>query len=602
MHSNLIIFGFEINPKYGGKFSEVLTAEEWRKFTHAMSTGLDSGLRINDNSILVECEENSKYQYKLVIYDNTFDDNPLEKVYAIGNIDYNKTDGNKIANFIIKLEENNYDSKKVFRQLLRDYTKQFKLILGQYKIKSKQFNDIGRNSVKNGRVNEGHSNGTRTNQEIGQELSAGVKEKFSLDEDYDFTDEKAGAIHDTLNFSIDEEYDDWLVNDDGKNNINDLIKEAVALETTREIGFYYLDKKRTQSIFKRTGYQLPRTLNNLSSNVIIRTIDDNVNRKINNITQSQQFKRWFGDWQNKPQNASKAVDGNGEPLVLNHQTEKEFTTYVSIKNPLIVNNRSELVNFYDKNVQGYTKAKSSIDTVRENITEQTEVKNGEKIDVEKFSIADDIVDDNGTHYGKGVVLDTKIFKNKKPRDWGKILKKFVYDNLAGKQITVFDENNNERVIEFARLNERVKKDGANNPHKVIDKLARKTDNNSRLAVAHSAEIVEVSNFESNNPTHTHQWLDENGWEYRNVYLINRKGEIYKATLNIGKSKDGRNILYDINKISNIGHGVVFSNGVEKIDTKRNSLINPNVAKTNVSQNIKNVNEKFSVDEDIDEKG
>lgn len=31
------------------------------------------------------------------------------KVYAIGNIDYNKTDGNKIANFIIKLEENNYD-------------------------------------------------------------------------------------------------------------------------------------------------------------------------------------------------------------------------------------------------------------------------------------------------------------------------------------------------------------------------------------------------------------------------------------------------------------------------------------------------------------
>lgn len=237
------------------------------------------------------------------------------------------------------------------------------------------------------------------------------------------------------------------------------------------------------------------------------------------------------------------------------------------------------------------------DTAKENITEQTEVKNGEKIDVEKFSIADDIVDDSGTHYGKGVVLDTKIFKNKKPRDWGKILKKFVYDNLAGKQITVFDENNNERVIEFSRLNERVKKDGANNTHKVIDKLARKTDNNSRLAVAHSAEIVEVSNFESNNPTHTHQWLDENGWEYRNVYLINRKGEIYKATLNIGKSKDGRNILYDINKISNIGHGVVFSNGVEKIDTKRNSLINPNVAKTNVSQNIKNVNEKFSLDEE-----
>lgn len=241
------------------------------------------------------------------------------------------------------------------------------------------------------------------------------------------------------------------------------------------------------------------------------------------------------------------------------------------------------------------------DTARGNITKQSEVQNGEKIDVEKFSVADDIINEDGTHYGKGVILDTKIFKNKKPRDWGKILKKFVYDNLAGKQITVFDENNNERIIEFARLNERVKKDGANNPHKVIDKLARKTDNNSRLAVAHATEIVEVANYENSNDTHSHQWLDENGWEYRTAYLIDRKGEIYKATLNIGKSKDGRNILYDINKISNIGHGVVFSNGVEKIDTKRNSLINPNVAKTNVSQNSKNVNEKFSLDEDTDEK-
>lgn len=188
-----------------------------------------------------------------------------------------------------------------------------------------------------------------------------------------------------------------------KNNINDLIKEAVALETTGKIGFYYLDKKRTQSIFKRSGYQLPRTLNNLSSNTIIRTIDDNVNRKINKITQSKQFIRWFGDWQNSPAKASKVVYNNGDPLVLYHQTEKEFTTfdtkqkgsgefdsemptgifmkptnndigvggniqiplYASIKNPLTVNNRSELVKFYDKNVQGYTKAKSAIDSVNE---------------------------------------------------------------------------------------------------------------------------------------------------------------------------------------------------------------------------------------------
>lgn len=79
-----------------------------------------------------------------------------------------------------------------------------------------------------------------------------------------------------------------------KQHINDLIKEAVALETTGKIGFYYLDKKRTQSIFKRSGYQLPRTLNNLSSDTVIRSIDNNVNKKINKITQSKQFIKWFG--------------------------------------------------------------------------------------------------------------------------------------------------------------------------------------------------------------------------------------------------------------------------------------------------------------------
>ena len=188
-----------------------------------------------------------------------------------------------------------------------------------------------------------------------------------------------------------------------KSNINDYIKEAIALETMGKTGFFYLDKKRTQNIFKKSGYQLPSQLKNSGSSIIIRPIDDIVNKKINNITQSKQFIRWFGDWQNSPAKASKVVDNNGEPLVLYHQTGKEFTTfdakqkgsgefdsemptgifmkptnndigvggniqmplYASIKNPLIVNNRSELVKFYDKNVQGYTKAKSAIDSVNE---------------------------------------------------------------------------------------------------------------------------------------------------------------------------------------------------------------------------------------------
>ena len=32
---------------------------------------------------------------------------------------------------------------------------------------------------------------------------------------------------------------------------------------------------------------------------------------------SDNFKRWFGDWENDPQNSSKVVDSNGVPYTLN---------------------------------------------------------------------------------------------------------------------------------------------------------------------------------------------------------------------------------------------------------------------------------------------
>lgn len=57
------------------------------------------------------------------------------------------------------------------------------------------------------------------------------------------------------------------------------------------------------------------------------------NGKKSNLTERQYaqvrtkaFKDWFGDWQNDPENASKVVDENGEPLVVYHGTKDSFTT------------------------------------------------------------------------------------------------------------------------------------------------------------------------------------------------------------------------------------------------------------------------------------
>lgn len=53
-----------------------------------------------------------------------------------------------------------------------------------------------------------------------------------------------------------------------------------------------------------------------------------------NLTEKQwlqvrtpQFKAWFGDWENDPDNASKVVDENGEPLVVYHGTSERFDVF-----------------------------------------------------------------------------------------------------------------------------------------------------------------------------------------------------------------------------------------------------------------------------------
>lgn len=42
---------------------------------------------------------------------------------------------------------------------------------------------------------------------------------------------------------------------------------------------------------------------------------------------TESFKKWFGDWESDPDNASKVVDANGEPLVVYHGTDADFSRF-----------------------------------------------------------------------------------------------------------------------------------------------------------------------------------------------------------------------------------------------------------------------------------
>jgi len=112
-----------------------------------------------------------------------------------------------------------------------------------------------------------------------------------------------------------------------KNSMKEILQEAIAKENIGEIGFFYLDKKRAMQIFKSEGTNYPTALNTHNSNVIIRDIGLKVNKKISNFTQSQQFIRWFGDWQNNPQKASKVVNADGTPKIMYHGSPENFSIF-----------------------------------------------------------------------------------------------------------------------------------------------------------------------------------------------------------------------------------------------------------------------------------
>ena len=50
----------------------------------------------------------------------------------------------------------------------------------------------------------------------------------------------------------------------------------------------------------------------------------NLSKNLYEYVRTDEFKVWFGDWENNPQNSSKIVDENGEPMLVYHGTKKLF--------------------------------------------------------------------------------------------------------------------------------------------------------------------------------------------------------------------------------------------------------------------------------------
>lgn len=111
-------------------------------------------------------------------------------------------------------------------------------------------------------------------------------------------------------------------------SVNNLVAEAIAQENAGDIGIFYAKKEALT--LPAAGVQFPvRLQQSIASDSIVHRFSEKVNMKISENTQSQQFKRWFGDWQNDPAKASKVVNADGTPKVVYHGTNVEFTVFNS---------------------------------------------------------------------------------------------------------------------------------------------------------------------------------------------------------------------------------------------------------------------------------
>jgi hypothetical protein len=76
------------------------------------------------------------------------------------------------------------------------------------------------------------------------------------------------------------------------------------------------------------------------------------------LVRTKAFKKWFGDWENAPETASKVIDENGEPLVVFHGTKKEFNDFTmqeNTSNPYLLGNDNGIGFFFTNDIDSAEK-------------------------------------------------------------------------------------------------------------------------------------------------------------------------------------------------------------------------------------------------------
>ena len=173
----------------------------------------------------------------------------------------------------------------------------------------------------------------------------------------------------------------------------------------------------------------------------------------------------------------------------------------------------------------------------------------------RYSITDIVGEESGKNYGIGVYLDSNALNGLDEAGRRAEMRRFVVNELAGQSFTAYD-GNTPTEITFARADDKMlNKQGKKK--KVLRELYNKNNYSEvkQESVMLADELIEASSYDNKRPSnYSHGWLDNYGqsdWEYRKVYVKEKNGAVWEATLNIANTADGRKVLYDIDKIEKV---------------------------------------------------
>lgn len=211
-----------------------------------------------------------------------------------------------------------------------------------------------------------------------------------------------------------------------------------------------------------------------------------------------------------------------------------------------------------------------------------------------------------------IKLDRNIFKDVNGKDIPQKLMEYLRNELAGKEVTVWNSNPNTGEIDWesadtvrlAKENEKV------NGNNILGKLAYPGHNyhgnykrRANIAV-HADEMLQVSKLNEFKADRNskHGNFAKNGWEYRKALVEDNAGNVYEVVLNIANGDE--NILYDISSIKNVTDKIkagsrvgVTENQSANQDNQLSSITIPqnrDSVNSSISENNQNDTEKSSV--------